>query len=313
MLPAMMGAAQTAPSPAATPAAPRVPRKVGRFAHLTDSHIQPERGGDAGLAACLAHAQSHQQKPDFIVTGGDAVMDVFEAKEGRARQLAKLYKEVWAGNCGLPTEHCIGNHDIYGWNKKNSGTSGTEADWGKKFAMELFGITMPYRFFDRAGWRFLVLDSVQPKDQGYVAFCEDAQWEWLRSTLNATPKATPVCVVSHIPILSLAALTYGKPRPLDQRGTDQPIGASAQHTDCEALHELFKSHGGVKLCLSGHQHLLDRCETDGITYICDGAVSGAWWKGACQGVPEGYGLVDLYDDGSFQHQYVPYGWVKRAD
>ncbi|MBL9140528.1 MAG: metallophosphoesterase [Phycisphaerae bacterium] len=296
----------------ATPQIATAPKRTLRFAHLTDSHLQPERSGAEGLAACLAHVQSQQDPPAFILTGGDNVMDVFEQKDGRARALAELFKKSWADHCSLPVEHTIGNHDIYGWNRTSSGTSGTESDWGKRFALQLFGLAAPYRFFDRGGWRFIVLDSVQPKDSGYVAFCDDAQLDWLKRTLNETPKSTPVCVISHIPILSLAAITYGKPRALDQRGKDTVVAASSQHTDGDSLHLLFKEHGGVKLCLSGHQHLLDRCETDGIVYICDGAVSGAWWKGSVQGVREGYGLIDLYDDGSFNHRYVPYGWVAKA-
>jgi hypothetical protein len=53
---------------------------------------------------------------------------------------------------------------------------------------------------------------------------------------------------------------------------------------------------------------LDLPELDGVTYVCDGAVSGAWWKGPKERCAEGYGLFDLFDDGSFKHQYVPYGW-----
>jgi hypothetical protein len=37
-------------------------------------------------------------------------------------------------------------------------------------------------------------------------------------------------------------------------------------------------------------------------------VSASWWKGNHQKVDEGYGVVDLFDDGSFEHAYVPYGW-----
>ncbi len=324
-LPAMSALAQAAapgaggnPTPSPTPttaptiAPPSAPSRTLRFAHFTDSHLQPERAGAEGTAAALRHAQELPDKPAFIMTGGDNVMDVFDQKDGRTRELAKLFKETWAANCILPVEHTIGNHDIYGWNRTKSGTSGTEADWGKKFALDLFGLAAPYRAFDRGGWRFVVLDSVQSKDSGYVAFCDDAQMDWLRATLKDTPKTTPICVVSHIPILSLAAITYGKPRSLDERGTPIVIDAGSQHTDGDSLHLTFKEHGGVKLCLSGHQHLLDRCETDGITYICDGAVSGAWWKGSVQGVREGYGLIDLYDDGSFNHKYVPYGWVAKS-
>lgn len=306
LAPWVRAAQVSAPKPPAV-----APNRTGRFAHFTDSHIQPERSGCAGLAAALAHAQMQATKPEFILTGGDNVMDVFEAKVGRATQLSQEFKKVWKDNCTIPVEHCIGNHDIYGWNKKNSGTTGAEANWGKKFALDLFGIPKTYRSFDRLGWRFIVLDSVQPKDDGYVAYCDDEQWAWLRATLKETPRTKPVCVVSHIPILSLTTITYGAPRALEERGKDTVISASGQHTDCDQLHKLFKEHGGVKLVLSGHQHLLDRCTVDGITYICDGAVSGSWWKGPLQGVPEGYGMIDLYEDGSFTHEYVPYGWKAR--
>ena len=51
-----------------------------------------------------------------------------------------------------------------------------------------------------------------------------------------------------------------------------------------------------------------------MTHICDGAVSGAKWKGSKRQTPEGYGLIDLYEDGTFKHQYTQFGWqaVPRA-
>ena len=79
----------------------------------------------------------------------------------------------------------------------------------------------------------------------------------------------------------------------------------------------YVAAGGVKLCLSGHVHLNDRVEmgvpgapADGakVTYICDGAVCGSWWDGRKAQCDEGYGVVDLYDDGTFEHRYVAYGW-----
>jgi 3',5'-cyclic-AMP phosphodiesterase len=66
-------------------------------------------------------------------------------------------------------------------------------------------------------------------------------------------------------------------------------------------------HPNVKLCLSGHTHLVDRLDYTGVSYFCNGAVSGAWWKGAWQGCEPGYALVNLYDDGSFEREYVVYG------
>lgn len=298
-------AAGTLPPPAAAR------RRVLRCAHLTDIHVQPERGAREGLAQCLAHLAGQQPAADLVLVGGDAVMDVMEAKASRAAQLRTVFTETWHMN-GVPqARHAIGNHDIFGWNRSKSGTSGQESDWGKKYATELFGIPGRYYSFDQAGWHFVVLDSVQPKESSYCAFIDDEQFDWLRRDLAARPKGSPVLVLSHIPVLSLTSLTYGAPRSLEQRGKDTQIDAASMHTDGDALHALFKANG-VKLCLSGHQHLLDHCVTDGVAYICDGAVCGAWWKGPCQGVPEGYGIVDLYDDGTFDHRYMTYGWQARS-
>jgi predicted phosphodiesterase len=83
------------------------------------------------------------------------------------------------------------------------------------------------------------------------------------------------------------------------------------HIDGSKLHKLFRESGKVRACLSGHIHLVDYARMDGITYICDGAVSGSWWKGKKDRCDEGYGLVNLYDDGSLDHEYVMYGWKAR--
>jgi Icc protein len=45
-----------------------------------------------------------------------------------------------------------------------------------------------------------------------------------------------------------------------------------------------------------------------VTFICDGAVSGGWWKGPNEDVQEGFGIIDLKPDGGFAHQYFDYGW-----
>lgn len=119
-------------------------------------------------------------------------------------------------------------------------------------------------------------------------------------------------MVSHIPILSLTAITFAKPRGREHLGTDTIIDKSEMHTDGPELHRLFTQNGAVRLCASGHIHLLDRCLLDDITYVCDGAVCGAWWKGPSQGVPEGYDLLDLFDDGSVEHSYMTYGWKATA-
>ena len=68
----------------------------------------------------------------------------------------------------------------------------------------------------------------------------------------------------------------------------------------------------VRLWLSGHIHQRDRIEYRGTTFINDGAVCGSWWKGPHQGVPEGFGIIDVWADGRFEHQYKTYGWQAKS-
>jgi hypothetical protein len=44
--------------------------------------------------------------------------------------------------------------------------------------------------------------------------------------------------------------------------------------------------------------------------MCGGAVCGAWWNGANGGFNPGYRVLDLFDDGSFETQYIEWGWKK---
>ena len=67
-------------------------------------------------------------------------------------------------------------------------------------------------------------------------------------------------------------------------------------------------HPNVKACLSGHLRQLDEVKVKGVAFHCNGAVSGNWWKGKHQGMPEGYAVVDRYADGRYTVEYVAYGW-----
>lgn len=301
-LTATAGAAPGEPRPAQT-------RRVLRIAHLSDIHIQPERMAAQGLTACLHHVQELTDRPDLILTGGDLVMDSIDADESRTRVQWELFRSVMRSECGLPVEHCIGNHDVWGLNRKASRTTGSERLYGKKWAMEVLGLDRPYRAFSRAGWRFIVLDSTYPKGQSYIGRLDEAQFEWLEEELARTDAKTPMLVLSHIPILSAAAFLDGK---REETG-DWRVPAAWMHIDLRRIKDLFARHSNVKLCLSGHLHLVDRVDYAGVTYLCNGAVCGGWWNGSYQECEPGYALVDLYADGSFERNYVTYGWkVEKA-
>ena len=286
-------------------------KRVLRLAHLTDVHVQPERGAADGLAACLRHAQGLKDPPALILNGGDAVMDVLAAGADRAKVQADLWRRVWKAECSLPVEHCIGNHDVWGWGNKGrpgTGTTGDEPNWGKQWALDLYGLARRYRSFDRAGWHFVVLDSVYPDPDGknakYTGKLDDEQFDWLERDLAAVPAGTPVLVLSHIPILSAAAL-------MDEgrvRDGDWVLPGADMHVDAKRLKGLFRRRPAVKVCLSGHLHLAERLDYNGVAYVCNGAVCGNWWKGTYQETPAGYGVIDLYADGTVDVQYVDYGW-----
>lgn len=283
--------------------------RVLRIAHMTDVHIQPELKADQGFASCLRHAQSLSDKPDIIFNGGDAIMDSLRQDKARTQLQWDLWKKVLKDECSLPVVHCIGNHDVWGWTKSKSGCDGNEDMYGKKWAIDALGIPSRYRSFDRAGWHFIVLDSSYPDGEGYKARLDEPQFEWLADDLAKTARSTPVLILSHIPILSAAAYFDGD---CEESG-DWKVPGAWIHIDARRIKDLFSKHPNVKLCISGHLHLVDRVDYNGVTYLCNGAVSGNWWKGKHQEFNEGYALVNLYSNGHFDREYVNYGWKAQAE
>jgi 3',5'-cyclic AMP phosphodiesterase CpdA len=291
-------------------AASETKKRSLRLAHLTDIHVQPELGADMGMAACLRHVQAQSDRPDLILTGGDSVMESFAQDAARTQLQWDVWRKVLRSECSLPVESCIGNHDVWGWNKAKSGATGKEARFGKQWAVEALGLPQRYRSFDRAGWHFVVLDSTHTGKNAdeYTAKLDEEQFAWLAQDLAKTPPSTPILVLSHIPILSAAAFLDGE----NSKSGDWLVPGAWMHVDCQRIIQLFLKHPSVKLCLSGHLHLVDRVDYNGVTYLCNGAVCGGWWKGDNQQCDEGYGLVDLYSDGSFDHRYVGYGWQPKS-
>ncbi len=280
-------------------------RRSLRLAHLTDVHVQPEKRAPEGLAACLRHAQGLADPPQLILNGGDCILDCFTTDAERARTQWEVWQRVLAAECHLPVIHCLGNHDIWGWDKASARTTGDEERFGKRWALEEFGVERHYRSFDRDGWHFIVLDSTS-SDGGnyYFARLDDEQFAWLEEDLARLAGARPVVVLSHIPILSAASFFDGE----NEKPGDWVVPRAWMHIDARRIKDLFLKHPNVRLCLSGHLHLVDRVEYCGVTYICDGAVCAGWWDGPYQECWPGYGVVDLYEDGSFSHEYVQFGW-----
>lgn len=273
-----------------------------RIAHLTDLHVSSGRGAPLLAAACLRHVHNLPDRPDVIFTGGDSILDALNHTEEDVRSQWEVWTTLFRKHCTLPVHSCLGNHDVWGWNKKDSHTTGTEPLYGKEWARQIFGVESHYRSFPLGGWHIVFLDStVFDGGTMYYAALDDTQFAWLESDLKSVDPRTPILIVSHIPILSAAVFYDG-----DNAKADWIIPRAWMHIDSARIKDLFINRPNVRLCLSGHVHLQDRVLYNGVTYVCDGSVSGAVWKGPYHQCNPGYGIVDLYDDGTFEHQYVEY-------
>jgi 3',5'-cyclic-AMP phosphodiesterase len=276
-----------------------------RVAHLTDFHVQPELDAPRGMAKCLHHAQSHN--PDLIVNTGDCVMETLHVDRARAQIQWDVWNDVLKNECSTKIAHCIGNHDIWGWNKSGSKTTGNEPGWGKQWAMDALKLAKPYHAFDQGGWRIIMLDSVQPSAEGvWYTKIDDEQFDWLSRELDATRK--PVLIGSHVPIVSPAV--WLDPGRIGGTPEAPAVAVRRVHVDCKRIGALFAKHPNVKLCVSGHLHEIDRADFMGVTYLNNPAVCGDWWKGLHRGVwGEMYTMIDLHPDGTFDYERVDYGWT----
>ena len=229
--------------------------------------------------------------------GGDNVMNVDDGDAARGKVQLDLWNSVLKSECSLPYACAIGNHDVFGNHPID----------GKKWAVDAYELPDRSYTLDRAGWRFIFFFCSFPIGDSYSAKLDEGQFEWLAAVLQQTKPETPICVVSHIPILSVSAYLCIEEAPK----VDWQIPGSWAHIDAHRIKDLFKKYPNVKLCLSGHMHMVDTMEYLGVTYACSGAVSGNWWKGAYHEFDPKYALVDLYKDGGFDIEMVSYGWTPK--
>ncbi len=278
-------------------------KRVIRIAFLTDIHVKPDKIAEEGMARALRNANALNPKPDFIINGGDSIMDALEKTKEETAAQWKVYKTILKSDNSLPVVHALGNHDIWGWFSK---TNGLQADkmYGKQWAIQELGLPKRYYSFEKAGWKFIILDSVQLNPEGgYTAYLDMEQYAWLENELKSCAPTKHITIISHVPILSMtSAMFFGKNEP----NGDLLIKRNQMHTDFFKLRNLFKNYPNIRVCLSGHVHMQDEVKFMGITYYCNGAVSGAWWRGAFQDFPPAYAIVDYYDDGSFERCFVNY-------
>ncbi|MGB5007834.1 MAG: metallophosphoesterase [Ferruginibacter sp.] len=279
-----------------------LPKKKRSFtaAFITDIHIKPLDVAEAGMKKVLQHINQLKPQPDFIINGGDSIMDALAANKENTSTQWELFNKIMQAENKLPVKHCLGNHDIWGWQLKEDVK--TDAWYGKAWWLQQTGYPKTYYSFTHNNWHFIFLDSVQENKGGYIALLDDEQFSWLEKELDAN-KQKYICIVSHIPIISFCpALFYKDMLP----NGDWKLSRALLHIDARKIKDLFKKHPNIKTCLSGHIHLQDEVNFLDIKYYCNGAVSGNWWKGAFQDFAPAYALFDFYNDGTVERKMVEY-------
>lgn len=275
-----------------------------RIAHITDVHILDQKNAEASFARVVAGINSLKDKPDLIINTGDTVMDENKQTKETVTTRWNTWQKITQPN-KIRIYSALGNHDVwYGPNESLDTEYKKEKRYGKQWAIEM--LSMPGRFysFEMKGWQFIALDSINGTG-GYQL--DDPQFEWLQGELKSIPANRPVCVFNHVPIISIGALMY-----LTQRtpALESKFPSGDMHLDHQRIKNLFFKHKNVKLCLSGHVHYLDAIEYLGVKYLCNGAVSGNWWRESfiLDEFPPVYSIIDLYDDGSSTLETVYYSY-----
>lgn len=265
------------------------------FAFLTDIHITPERGAPAGFQQAIDTV--NKLKPDFVITGGDLVMDALGQTRGRADSLYQLYSGL-IKRFKMPVHNTVGNHELFAFYNKNIDTMDT--DYGEGMFRRYFG--NPWQSFDYKGWHFLLLKSIeQTPTRGYEGRINPLQMEWLKQDLAKVDDKTPIVVSVHIPFITV----YNQ----WQEGGQQVNGAGSVITNGKEAMDLLRKKN-LKLVLQGHQHYYEDLFMDGVHFITGGAVSASWWGGPIGKMEEGFMLIKVHGD-QIKSEYVDFGWEAR--
>ncbi len=296
------------------PLSAQQPPPAGKAGHLrliffTDTHNQPELSANEGTS--LAFQKIRSLKPDLCIQGGDHCFDIAAVPRDRSLMLLDLYQKTEHALDGIPIQHVIGNHDVFG---RDPGTGVEPSDplYGKKAFEQRFN-TRTYRSFDRSGYHFILLDSIQITSQrDFTALIDPEQLAWLKQDLAATPTGTPIVVACHVPLVS-AAPQYA---PIDDKAAKSLAyeAATGLHGfllgNSRDVTQLFDGHNIIAV-LQGHTHINETVWWRNTPYITSGAVCGNWWRGSRWGTPEGFTVVELAGGTAHWH-YETYGWKSAA-
>jgi 3',5'-cyclic AMP phosphodiesterase CpdA len=266
------------------------------FVFMTDIHLTEERNATEGFLQAIDTI--NKLSPDFVLTGGDNIMDALAESYGRSDTLYNLYEET-IKELKMPVYNTMGNHEVFGL-YETSGISPDHEEYGKKLYENR--LAKRYYSFDHNNWHFVVLDGIGfTENRRYYGHIDTEQLAWLKSDLEKAGDK-PVVVSTHIPLLSVGAQIMN--------GPNEAMGKGSIITNANEVRAILEQYN-TKLVLQGHLHFLEDIQYNGIHYITGGAVSSQWWQGKRFGMEEGFLKIDVSGE-DFTWEYVDFGWVPAA-
>ncbi|WP_072622007.1 metallophosphoesterase family protein [Spirulina major] len=253
--------------------------RLCRFAIASDLHIALPHTIDLtkprfhlveasvpALEAMLAHLE--QLDLDCLFIPGDLTQD---GERDNHHWLIEQLQKV-----SFPVYVIPGNHDVVK-------PTGNDAVIGlDEFAAlyQPFGYDDPQQlWYSREiapGVQLVGLNSNQFDATGWQLGCLDQpQWEWLRENLPQWRDRFVIVMIHHNIV-----------EHIPQQST-HPLGRRYMLDDAAPLRH-YLNEQGVRLVLTGHLHIQDVAEADGITEILTGSLVG---------YPHPYRVLELHDDG----------------
>ncbi len=268
------------------------------FVFMTDIHLQHELNAVDGLNQAIDSI--NKINPDFVITGGDQIMDALGVSYNEATAAYNLYLDEMK-NLNAPVYNTLGNHDIFGV-YSNDESILNNAEYGEKMFEKRLGKS--YQSFEHKGWKFIILNTIEENEnKKYHGLIDAEQMEWIKEELSKTDKNTPLVISTHFPFISA----------YNQLSNERTVASSKSWIidNSKEVLSLFKDYN-LKLVLQGHLHIREDIMINGVRYITGGAVSANWWKGPYQGVEEGFLKITAYKN-SIDTEYIDYGWEAVND
>lgn len=268
-----------------------------RLVFYTDVHARTE--WDTPQALARAAAAINEQRPDLVLAGGDLITDGFQSQPAEVAPRWAAYMQMHRA-IRADVFPAVGNHDLVAARPHDGSPA---AQNPRSIFLSYMGLERTYYSFDALGYHFIILDAIQiTRDEyQYQGFIRPEQLEWLKQDLSAVSKATPIVLVTHIPLLS-SFFSASQGATFAAR----PNRVVVNNRD---VFETVKNHNLI-LVLQGHLHVKELIRWQNTTFITGGAICGKWWRGAWYGTKEGFSVLTLTGN-RVDWQYVDYGWVAK--